>query len=297
VGVSLRGVLEGVDAYHGKGPNNDAAFWPAPTPGDVAYLEYFHPRGKRDAQLEIDVISHFYRDPGFLPPQAQPNVPGDPEGLLACQQSVMCHEVDETARNAVGRMIFDGGFLCSGALLNDVDANTFAGYFLTANHCISSQSSANSLTTYWFYQPASCGGPVPSLSTLPKSIGAKLLANSSQSDFSFLRFNNDPEDGQGLAAWTTTIPPASGAQFMAFIIRVDPGSDTAWGRRRHPRRSAKLLSHGAIRLQRLVGGNYRRRIERIAVVQHKLAGDRTVVRRLLLVLLQRGRLLQPPAGL
>jgi len=37
-------------------------------------------------------------------------------------------------------------------------------------------------------------------------IGAKLLANSSQSDFSFMRFNNDPEDGQGMAAWTTAIP-------------------------------------------------------------------------------------------
>ncbi len=209
--VRLVGVLEGVDAYRGKGPNGDAAFWAAATPGDVTYIEYFHPRGKRDVHLEIDVLSHFYKDPGFLPPQQQPNVPEDPEGLLACQQSVTCHEVDQASRDAVGLMIFDGGFLCSGALLNDLDANTFAGYFLTANHCISTQSSANSLTVYWFYQPASCGGPAPPLSLRPKSIGAKLLANSSLSDFSFLRLNNDPEDGQGFAAWTTTIPASSGA--------------------------------------------------------------------------------------
>lgn len=209
--VRLGGILEGVDTYAGKGPNDDAAFWAAPTPGDVAYVEYYHPGGRRDVQLEIDVISHFYRDPGFLPPAAQPNVPGEDEGLLACHQSVMCHEVDVAARDAVGLMFYDGGFTCTGALLNDADTNTFAGYFLTANHCISTQSSANSLTVYWFYQQNSCGSSVPSLGLRPKSIGAKLLANSSSSDFSFLRFNNDPEDGQTFAAWTTAIPASSGA--------------------------------------------------------------------------------------
>lgn len=208
--VRLTGVMEGVDSYSGMGPNHDGAFWAAPTPGHVVYIEYFHPDGKRDVQLEIDVISHFYKDPGFLTPVGQPNVPGEEEGLLGCHQSVMCHEVDTDARDAVGLMFYDGGFTCTGALLNDADDNTFAGWFLTANHCINTQSSANSLTVYWFYQQNSCGSSVPPLSLRPRSIGAKLLANSSLSDFSFLRFNNDPEDGQTFAAWTTTVPGGNG---------------------------------------------------------------------------------------
>lgn len=210
--VVIRGATGDADAYRGKGPNRDGAFWAAATPGDSVYLEYFDPAGKRDVRLTIDEISHLYRDPGFDPPIGQPNAPGDGgvAALLRCQEDVMCYAVDAAARDSVGRMVFtvpgQGSFLCSGALLNDVDPNTYAGYFLTANHCISDQATASSLTVYWFYQTDSCGGSVPSLATRPKSLGATLLATSSQSDFTFLRLTTDPEDGQGFAAWTTTAP-------------------------------------------------------------------------------------------
>ncbi len=205
--LRVRGEFGQPDVYAQKGPNSDGAFWAAPTPGETVYLEYQGPAGSREPLLEIAEISHFYRDPGFAPIDAD-DLAGDGgiAGLLPCHQSVMCHPVDANARDAVGLMFFDGGFTCTGALLNDVDPNTFAGYFLTANHCISTQASANSLTVYWLYQPATCGGSIPSLATRPKSLGAKLLANSSQSDFSFLRLNSDPNFGQGFAAWTTALP-------------------------------------------------------------------------------------------
>ncbi|MDO8629913.1 MAG: serine protease, partial [Phycisphaerales bacterium] len=219
-GVVVRGAAGDADAYRGKGPNRDGAFWAAATSGDSVYIEYFDPTGKRDVRLAIDEISYLYREPGFDPPIPQPNAPGGgpTEFLLSCEQDVMCFTVDQAARDSVACILFtvssgpnQGTFLCSGALLNDVDSNTYAGYFLTANHCISSQATASTLTAYWFYQSLTCGGSVPGLATLPKSNGATLLATSSQSDFTFMRLNTDPEDGQGFAAWTTTVPSANGA--------------------------------------------------------------------------------------
>ena len=210
--VVVRGAAGDADAYRGKGPNRDGAFWAAATPGDSVYIEYFDPTGKRDVRLAIDEVSHLYRDPGFDPPIGQPNAPGDGgiAALLPCEQDVMCFTVDQAARDSVARIVFtvpgEGSFLCSGGLLNDADANTYAGYFLTANHCISDQATASSLTAYWFYQSVACNGSVPSLTTRPKSIGATLLATSSLSDFTFMRLSTDPEDGQGFAAWTTTAP-------------------------------------------------------------------------------------------
>ncbi len=241
--LRVRGVEGDVDIYSGSGPNSDRSFWTAPTPGESAYVEFFDSEGSLDPRIEIDEISHFYRDPGFDPPAAMPDTSdgdGGVAGLLPCQEDVMCHEVDENARDSVGRMLFtvpgQGSFVCSGALLSDADPNTYAGYFLTANHCISDQATANSLTVYWFYQATECQGRVPSTITLPRSIGAKLLAHSSQSDFSFLRFNNDPEDGQGFAAWTTIAPSG--------VVRGI----------HHPGGSFKRFSEGATTLQQPICG-------------------------------------------
>lgn len=202
-----------VAVYTGKGFRNQGAFWTPPTAGNVAYLEYVGPADSVPAvMLQIDEVSHFYRGPwGAAPPPIGGAADGaaSQAALLPCHEDPNCHGADPNARDAVARITFtsDGqSFLCSGALLNDLDDNTFAGYFLTANHCISSSSSANSMTVYWFYQTAECGGAVSSLSTVPRSNGAQLLATRTNSDFTLMRLYDDPHDGQGFAAWTTSAP-------------------------------------------------------------------------------------------
>ena len=202
--VLVRGAdLNIVDMYENTGPIGTGEFWSIMTGGEFVEIQYQAPPGVDGAPvITIDQISHIYRTKPLLA-----NADGGFQERvdLACHEDVMCHTVDATARDSVGRMVFtDGGtFLCSGGLLNDADPNTFAGYFLTANHCISTQASVNSLTVYWFYQKLSCNGVTPALASRPTSIGGTLLWTSAGNDSTFIRLANDPQDGQGFAAWST----------------------------------------------------------------------------------------------
>lgn len=202
---------EGADGpyqYVPEMPRVTDDFWAAGTIGSVVYIEYQDPTGSgANPVIEIDEVLHVYRNP----PLSVAETDGLRGGLAACQEDVNCHTVDQTARDSVGRMFFvSGGFggVCTGGLINDNDPNTFAGYFLTANHCLSTQAAANTLQVRWFYETDVCDG-FPSF--VGTTTGATLLATSSNSDFTFLRLDNDPNIGQGLAAWTTSVPAGNGA--------------------------------------------------------------------------------------
>jgi hypothetical protein len=110
------------------------------------------------------------------------------------------------AMSAVAVLVFaiDGGMFaqCTGTLLSDA-LQDGVPYLLTANHCISTQSSATSLTAYWDYHAPACGGAVPSLGSVPTSSGATLLAHSKTSDFSFLRLNAVPS-GRAFMGWNAS---------------------------------------------------------------------------------------------
>lgn len=195
-------------SYSGRGPLGDGSFWSIDTRGKVVFLEYVDAtRGGVQPVIEIDEISHQYREG---PPSEALGVPRG--GLQPCQQDVNCHSPDLIARDSVGQMTYtisgQGTFVCTGAILNDNDPNTFAGYFLTANHCLSTQAAVNTLVVRWFYQTVSCNGAVSNGVT---TTGGTLLTTSTTSDFTFLRLADDPELGQGFAPWTTTSVPFSGA--------------------------------------------------------------------------------------
>ncbi len=198
--VLLTGDDGEVFTYRAAGPNRNNEFWSHVVNGNVAYLEYqtANPNGMGPV-LEISEIAHIYRD---LDPEPQP---ADAQGLLPCHEDVNCHTVDAVAKASVARLLFqDGGsFVCSGGLLNDGDPNTFAGYFLTANHCMSTQAVVNTLQLRWFFQTTSCGGGVSNGFT---TLGGTLLETSTATDFTLLRTTDDPDGGQGFAAWTIANP-------------------------------------------------------------------------------------------
>jgi lysyl endopeptidase len=110
------------------------------------------------------------------------------------------------AMSAVAVLIFEINSTmfgqCTGTLLNDT-VEDGVPYLLTANHCISTQDEATSLTAYWDYHAPTCGGTVPSLGSVPTSSGATLLANSTRSDFSFLRLNAVPP-GRAYMGWNSS---------------------------------------------------------------------------------------------
>ncbi|RPI21216.1 MAG: hypothetical protein EHM61_25320 [Acidobacteria bacterium] len=107
-------------------------------------------------------------------------------------------------REAIARLSFINGsysYLCSGGLLNDNDLSGVVPYLLTANHCFSNQSSASSLEAYWDYTSTSCGGSLPSLYSVPRTLGSTLLATGTDSDFTFVRLAQAPPGPRYYLGW------------------------------------------------------------------------------------------------
>jgi len=195
-----------------KGPNGTGRFWTGSLPGETAFIEV---TGAADPAVEIVEIVHL-----DLPlSNASGQIGAASAGLLPCQQDVMCFAppaVQPSARDAVGQMNFVVGgesFVCTGTILNDLDGDTLVPYFLTAHHCIGSQAEADTLEVVFGWQRAACGGALPSFSSLPRSVGATLLASTSTdvfgNDMSFLRLHGNLPAGATLAGWTTGGLPAT----------------------------------------------------------------------------------------
>lgn len=123
---------------------------------------------------------------------SSPPPPADCIEDATCISSSTLDVIDQY-RRSVARMQYVKGtdsFLCSGALVNGNDSSI--RYFLTANHCLSTQASAASLEAFWDYRRSGCNGSIPGLSAVPRSNGSTILATSPVSDFTLLRLNSVP---------------------------------------------------------------------------------------------------------
>lgn len=91
----------------------------------------------------------------------------------------------------------EGIFICTGGLLNTVPAEGGGSApeppLLTANHCLSTESSAAGLEAFWDFSTPGCNGTPPSLDDLPRTNGANLLVTGPESDFTLLRVSLPPE--------------------------------------------------------------------------------------------------------
>jgi len=212
-GSDARGVPH---AYEKAGPLGSGRFWSNTMAGESVYLEYHAPAGITIAPvIEIQDILHTYREQA-APWTAQPF--SDGPGVLKCHEDVMCYpDVPASVRDSVALIFFvrnGGGYVCSGNLLNDLDPSTQTGWFLTANHCIDDPAVAATVEAYWFWQRSGCGQALPLGSQLPRSLGAQLAATSWQTDFTLLRFYEEPRHGQTFAGWTTEPPVAADGPFI-----------------------------------------------------------------------------------
>ncbi len=179
--------------------NKESDLWTTSIFSSRVTLEVLAPPTFDDNQplFLVRELSHLYVNPDTL---MQPM-----EG--SCHNDVMCYSNWSTEAQAVARYTFIEGsltYLCSGALLNDLDTDTFEDYFLTAHHCVSTQTVASSAEFYWLYQTATCNGAPPSLTTVPRTNGgADLISAGSTNDHSFLRIRNETPGGLFYLGWTT----------------------------------------------------------------------------------------------
>jgi hypothetical protein len=194
--------------YTGKGPDSRGEFWTESLPGDTVFIEV---SGTVEPRLEVAEIVHRDKDPAGSAQELKGSMAA-PEPPLSCHLDVMCYDnppVNPSARDAVGRAFFvtaDVEYGCTGTLLDDLDPDTFVPYFLTANHCISTQAVADTLEVVYLWQRSSCGGPLPNFYLLPGSSGGTLLEHTSQhggNDMSFIRLRGNLPGGVTLAGWTT----------------------------------------------------------------------------------------------
>lgn len=178
------GYKEILGAFTARNNNARNSLVIADLPGNTAIIEYFEPSDPLfEGEVVIGHVGKAYKDI-FKTESSE-----DEEGYV----NVNCPEGEDwqLQKHSVCRIAFSIGgstFLCSGALINNVNSDG-TPFFLTANHCIDTESAANSTIAYFNYEVTGCSGLLKPQQTLS---GATLLTTGENSDFTLLQFNNTP---------------------------------------------------------------------------------------------------------
>lgn len=200
--------------------------WTPWTEGASQVIELYSPVLPSPGAVSVSTVAHFTDSPLTAKASA-----------ATCTISAQCTTGDDVldaaiaqARNSVAKMLFAtsaGQFLCTATLLNSA---TFPAPFLaTANHCIGDSNAAATLTTFWFYQTASCDD----LSTLqPTQVagGSQLVFTNYNVDTTLLRMNASPPAGAVYSAWN----------------KAQVAANTPFVSLSHPRGDAMRLAQGAV---------------------------------------------------
>ena len=210
----------GADRYF-QGPYRqadavDGTFHAPVVPGDTATVELQVPDTARDdaATLEISAVGVGFRDV-FGREKAQTG-PGESS---ACNVNVACplgQPYPDEIR-AVGQYEYNaysgGVYTCTGTLVADVPHDK-KNYFLSAAHCVSHASEAQSMVVYWNYQSTQCGSlSAPSGGFFnDDQHGATLRAFRADADFSLVEMSTAPDPAWNLhyAGWDASNVAPSG---------------------------------------------------------------------------------------
>ncbi|OFX56581.1 MAG: hypothetical protein A2066_17895, partial [Bacteroidetes bacterium GWB2_41_8] len=151
-------------------------------PGNHLVIEYFEPVSPQfSGELVLGSISQAYID--------LKQIAGSRIGIncnAGADWQIVKHSVCMmTFHN------FQNSYFCTGSLINNVKEDE-TPYFLTANHCVNSESTASTLITYFNFENSTCeASDAAFLQTLS---GATFKAGSTDSDFSLLLLNEYPPD-------------------------------------------------------------------------------------------------------
>ena len=215
------------------GDTGDAArtYWSPDFGGAETTLELELPASADLDQLDIAVptLSHFF----VSPERAAQNSLTKVGEAATCNIDVSCRPEYSSESRSVARMIFvDNGstFVCTGTLLNDAQSSA-TPYFLSANHCVSTQTAASSVTTDWFYRSAACNTTEVNAGARRLNGGATLLYAQEATDTSFMRLNAAPPAGVVFA----------GSYFGAVAVGAGMAGI------HHPQGDLQKLSEGAVK--------------------------------------------------
>ncbi|MBM3798061.1 MAG: hypothetical protein FJW31_29390 [Acidobacteria bacterium] len=132
----------------------------------------------------------------LLSPLAAGQNPGVNFAAASCHLDISCFpEWAETARS-VAHIVYEednSSYVCSGTLSRTTTSNNIP-YFLTADHCVSSDTVARTVEAFWQYQTRTCNGTVPNKRDAQRTLGARYLVSEgvARGDFSLIRLNSLP---------------------------------------------------------------------------------------------------------
>jgi lysyl endopeptidase len=203
---------------------HDNNIWLPITKGNAADLEIFVNDSKSpEALFSIDAINIIVENlNNSIPPQStipqkltrspSPFAKTQSIGLaeqfhkdVACWNDEPQYPALLTAADGTALIDFiDNGesFVCTGTLLNDT-RRTGIPWFTTANHCLPSQSVANTANFEWFFRATSCEAASTDSRYAITYGGAKLLWANVRHDVSFLRLNAPPPPGVSYNGWNS----------------------------------------------------------------------------------------------
>ena len=188
--------------FTGLGPNGDGDFWSNAIFGEHVWVQVHGAGPQAGTGFVIDEVSHL--GPGFeIADTAGAYLKADCSANVSCVENAECYDMDSilsSARRGVAKMVFQengGSYLCTGGLLSDQDSG-YTPWFLTANHCIDSETVANSLETFFQYK-SSCGSC--SASYVDSVLGADLWATGTGGDFTLLELSELPSSWT-MMGWT-----------------------------------------------------------------------------------------------
>ncbi len=239
------------DAQAGTGTTPPSAlsaplFWTPTVAGEEATLQLELPAGVSPAELGLAVprLSHlWWTHAANLDPQRRAAAPGIDIGT--CHIDATCESSYSYEARAVARMEYmrDGdpnyAYYCTGTLMADT-AVSGTPYFLTASHCVGTQTEASTVSTYWFYRSAACQSTAPNPNAVEVHGGSTLLRVSSGSDLSFLQLSGRPPTGA----------------VHAGSLVGQPALDVAVGALHHPGGELLKLSEGRVNAYGSCVGNF-----------------------------------------
>lgn len=217
---------ESYGPFTGAGPG-DAGSFHAPTVfGDRVRLEVSAPAGVAGPfTVVVDSLLEKYAERAAAPAGSHGSF-----RVGGCHNDVACDSSWSSESHAVGRIDMADGGSCSGVLLNDQDPCTTVPWFLTANHCLSTEGEAAGIEIFWDYAALTCNGTVPLPASLPRTAGASLAATSATTDVTLLRLTGTIPSGRTYAGWTSAAQSAG-----ASVIGIH-----------HPDATEMRISFGAI---------------------------------------------------
>jgi V8-like Glu-specific endopeptidase len=238
-------------SYTGRGPLQSGEFWSNTVSGDRATMQIDY--SGRDIGRVLQAIRLTVAEIGPLSSKFPVSNPEAGEQLCSfnadCVENASCVNLPSAvadAQKAVAMILFVSGafqYICSGGLVDDNDASSAIPYFLTANHCLSKSSEANSLEAYFAYTTA-CGTCDTTISDKPRTLGSTITATNSTSDYTllrlsqpapagtaFLKTNNTPvANSNGLALYRISHPGGAPQAYSAHAVDTSRPTCRTWPR-------------------------------------------------------------------